>query len=66
MSDVIHTRGLRKRYGRTRALDGLDLSVEAGRIHGLLAIGGSGGSSGFSSGSFGGGSGGGGTSMSSW
>ena len=42
MSDVIHTRGLRKRYGRTRALDGLDLSVEAGRIHGFLGPNGAG------------------------
>ena len=42
MSDVIHTRGLCKRYGRTRALDGLDLSVEAGRTHGFLGPNGAG------------------------
>ncbi len=42
MSDVIHTRGVCKRYGRTRALDGLDLSVEAGRIHGFLGPNGAG------------------------
>ncbi|WP_375385295.1 ATP-binding cassette domain-containing protein [uncultured Microbacterium sp.] len=42
MSSVIHTRGLVKRYGRTRALDGLDLEVESGQVHGFLGPNGAG------------------------
>ncbi|GAA1924008.1 daunorubicin resistance protein DrrA family ABC transporter ATP-binding protein [Streptomyces sodiiphilus] len=34
--------GLRKRYGPTRALDGLDLTVPAGTVHGLLGPNGAG------------------------
>ncbi|MFT4135617.1 ATP-binding cassette domain-containing protein [Microbacterium sp.] len=42
MSDVILTRGLRKHYGRTHALDGLDLSVTVGQVHGFLGPNGAG------------------------
>jgi ABC-2 type transport system ATP-binding protein len=42
MTPVIRTRGLEKRYGRTRALDGLDLDVEPGEIHGFLGPNGAG------------------------
>jgi ABC-2 type transport system ATP-binding protein len=42
MDTVIRTRGLVKRYGRTRALDGLDLEVGAGEIHGFLGPNGAG------------------------
>jgi len=42
MTDVIRTRGLRKRFGRTTALDGLDLSVTAGEVHGFLGPNGAG------------------------
>lgn len=42
MNSVIRTRGLRKHYGRVRALDGLDLSVEGGEIHGFLGPNGAG------------------------
>jgi len=42
MSDVIEIRGLRKRYGRTTALDGLDLTVAAGEVHGFLGPNGAG------------------------
>lgn len=35
-------RGLRKRYGRTQALDGLDLEIAAGTIRGLLGPNGAG------------------------
>src|SRR6187431_306395 len=42
MSTVIHTQGLVKRYGKVRALDGLDLDVEAGQIHGFLGPNGAG------------------------
>jgi ABC-2 type transport system ATP-binding protein len=41
-STVIRTDALTKHYGRTRALDGLDLSVEAGQIHGFLGPNGAG------------------------
>lgn len=34
---VIETLGLVKDFGRTRALDGLNLSVAAGEIHGSWA-----------------------------
>ncbi len=39
---AISTSGLVKTFGSTRALDGLDLSVEAGEVHGFLGPNGSG------------------------
>jgi ABC-2 type transport system ATP-binding protein len=39
---TIEARGLRKRYGETLALDGVDLSVEEGRIVGLIGPNGAG------------------------
>ena len=39
---MIETRGLTKSFGRTRALDGLDLSVTQGEVHGFLGPNGSG------------------------
>jgi ABC-2 type transport system ATP-binding protein len=39
---MIHTRGLVKRYGRNRAVDGLDLEVPAGAIYGLIGQNGAG------------------------
>ena len=39
---VIRTRGLRKSYGRTHALDGLDLEVSPGDVHGFLGPNGAG------------------------
>jgi ABC-2 type transport system ATP-binding protein len=39
---VIRTRGLRKRYGRVRALDGLDLDVPSGAIYGFIGQNGAG------------------------
>ncbi len=42
MDDVIATSGLTKNFGRTRALDGLDLVVTAGEVHGFLGPNGSG------------------------
>jgi ABC-2 type transport system ATP-binding protein len=39
---VLETRGLVKDFGRTRALDGLNLSVDAGEIHGFLGPNGAG------------------------
>ncbi|WP_425845220.1 ABC transporter ATP-binding protein [Agrococcus sp. TSP3-2-1] len=39
---VIETRGLEKRFGRVRALDGLDLVVEQGQVHGFLGPNGAG------------------------
>ena len=39
---VIETLGLVKDFGRTRALDGLNLSVAAGEIHGFLGPNGAG------------------------
>ncbi|GAA1808807.1 ABC transporter ATP-binding protein [Agromyces neolithicus] len=42
MNTVISTRGLQKRFGRTIALDGLDLTVDAGEIHGFLGPNGAG------------------------
>jgi len=42
MSDAIEIRALRKSFGRTRALDGLDLSVRAGEVHAFLGPNGAG------------------------
>lgn len=42
MTTVIDTRDLHKHYGRTHALDGLDLSVSAGQVHGFLGPNGAG------------------------
>ncbi len=42
MSTVISAHDLRKYYGHTRALDGLDLTVTAGEVHGFLGPNGSG------------------------
>jgi ABC-type multidrug transport system ATPase subunit len=42
MTAVISTRGLVKRYGRLRAVDGIDLSVQAGDVYGFLGANGSG------------------------
>ncbi|MFG2243690.1 ATP-binding cassette domain-containing protein [Spirillospora sp. NPDC048823] len=39
---AVEAEGLRKRYGGTRALDGLDLRVPAGTVHGLLGPNGAG------------------------
>jgi ABC-2 type transport system ATP-binding protein len=39
---VITTEGLVKRFGRTRALDGLDLAVATGEVHGFLGPNGAG------------------------
>jgi ABC-2 type transport system ATP-binding protein len=39
---VVETRGLEKRFGAVRALDGLDLSVSAGEVHGFLGPNGAG------------------------
>ncbi|GAB3899698.1 ABC transporter ATP-binding protein [Kibdelosporangium lantanae] len=42
MSDAIAISGLRKSFGRTRALDGLDLTVRTGEVHGFLGPNGAG------------------------
>src|SRR5512134_3982643 len=42
MAPVISVHGLVKDFGSTRALDGLDLSVEPGEVHGFLGPNGSG------------------------
>ena len=42
MSDAISTEGLVKTFGPTRALDGLDLTVRAGEVHGFLGPNGAG------------------------
>ncbi len=42
MNVVISTRGLVKRYGRVRAVDGIDLDVEQGDVYGFLGANGSG------------------------
>ena len=39
---VLSTKGLTKRYGKTLALDGLDLELPQGKIVGLLGPNGSG------------------------
>ena len=36
MADAIAVSGLRKSYGRAVALDGLNLSVATGEVHGFL------------------------------
>ncbi|GAA1256887.1 ABC transporter ATP-binding protein [Sphaerisporangium rubeum] len=42
MTEAIHAEGLVKTFGRTRALDGLDLSVRTGEAHGFLGPNGAG------------------------
>jgi ABC-2 type transport system ATP-binding protein len=42
MESAIQVSGLTKNFGRTRALDGLDLTVEQGEVHGFLGPNGSG------------------------
>ncbi|MEJ1154048.1 ABC transporter ATP-binding protein [Microbacterium marmarense] len=42
MSDLIRTRALTKHYGKVRALDGLDLAVREGQVHGFLGPNGAG------------------------
>jgi len=42
MTDAITVSGLRKSYGKTVALDGLDLAVAQGEVHGFLGPNGSG------------------------
>src|SRR6202011_3772532 len=42
MTNVIEARDLRKSYGRTRALDGLDLTVRTGEVHAFLGPNGAG------------------------
>jgi len=42
MAPVISVAGLTKSFGRTRALDGLDLAVEAGEVYGFLGPNGAG------------------------
>ncbi|MEV4898595.1 ABC transporter ATP-binding protein [Nonomuraea sp. NPDC055795] len=42
MNDLISVAGLTKSYGATRALDGLDLTVRTGEVHGFLGPNGAG------------------------
>jgi ABC-2 type transport system ATP-binding protein len=42
MTTVIHTRGLTKHYRHVHALDGLDLQVDEGQVHGFLGPNGAG------------------------
>jgi ABC-2 type transport system ATP-binding protein len=42
MANAIEARGLRKRFGRATALDGLDLSVAVGEVHAFLGPNGAG------------------------
>ena len=42
MGDAISVAGLVKRYGKVRALDGLDLEIPTGEVHGLLGPNGAG------------------------
>src|ERR1043165_9594800 len=42
MSDAIDVSGLTKSFGRTRALDGVDLTVRTGEVHGFLGPNGAG------------------------
>jgi len=41
-SDAIHVEGVTKRFGHTKALDGLDLHVREGEVHGFLGPNGAG------------------------
>lgn len=38
MADLISLSGVTRSFGRTRALDGLDLTVAAGEVHGFLGL----------------------------
>src|ERR1700743_3350250 len=42
MASAIEARGLRKRFGKATALDGLDLSVAVGEVHAFLGPNGAG------------------------
>src|SRR4051794_30272750 len=42
MTDAISVSGLVKTFGRARALDGLDLTVRSGEVHGFLGPNGAG------------------------
>ncbi|NCD18176.1 MAG: ATP-binding cassette domain-containing protein, partial [Actinobacteria bacterium] len=42
MSDVIESVGLVKTFGKVRALDGLDMTVQSGQVHGFLGPNGAG------------------------
>jgi ABC-2 type transport system ATP-binding protein len=42
MNTIISTRGLTKTYGRVHALDGVDLEVQSGQVHGFLGPNGAG------------------------
>ena len=42
VTDVITVTGLRKSFGHTNALDGLDLTVSQGEVHGFVGLNGSG------------------------
>ena len=42
MTNAIEVRALRKSFGRTRALDGLDLTVRTGEVHAFLGPNGAG------------------------
>ena len=42
MTTIIDTKGLTKHYGHVHALDGLDLQVEEGQVHGFLGPNGAG------------------------
>src|SRR5678815_2208993 len=42
MDNAISVSGLRKNFGATKALDGLDLEVRTGEVHGFLGPNGSG------------------------
>ncbi|MEW5628281.1 ATP-binding cassette domain-containing protein, partial [Streptomyces hydrogenans] len=42
MTNAISVTGLHKSFGRTHALDGLDLTVTTGEVHGFLGPNGAG------------------------